>query len=62
MSPKTSSLAFDEMGDDNVDLANGLEPKLNLLLKSTTRSSFLHNHAAADEGVAYVEGRITVSF
>lgn len=63
MSPKSSSLAFDDVKEsqDNLDVGMVVQPKLNLHVKSALRNSIL-NGLSQLETVATVEGRITVSF
>lgn len=59
MSHRVSSLAFDEVKEsqDQIDL----EPKLNLIIKSSMRNSLEITASTKDE-VVMIEGRITVSF
>lgn len=59
MSPKHSSLAYDELKEQGLSYEEvSFEPELNLLVNTR----YVSNSFSADSDVVRIEGRITVSF
>ena len=58
MSPKHSSLAYDDLKEQSLAQEENFEPQLNLVVSKRYNS----NSHSTDNDVVRIEGRITVSF
>lgn len=65
MSPKYSSLAFDEVNEQITEIEEGFEPELSLLVnmrKCSLRNSSSSTFTNESDEIVKVRGRVTVSF
>ena len=61
MSPKNSSLAYDDVSEQTQEASPGFEPQLNLIVNGRT-VPFMDSLSGMETEVIQVRGRITISF